>query len=433
MSETATTLTEQLLPQHTGIFPFDQAPIPRSELSIPEDNISNNDSYTSQAIDEATHAIDALTNQLAKTTEKIRNSKVATALSVAAIALPGVLVNTGSAAAKEKNPVAFSSHEQESQTGGYPWAYDDPETAMDTWGYNVRYCNPYVFWKLSTLGIPSTRFINPNNQIKSNLGEWAALAQAQGDVVDQTPAAGAVAVVPNASSTGHVMYVEAVDGSTVTFSEYNGKRPFAYSKWSITIEQMQEMSLSHPYYQNMSYIHFEIPNPRFPTQPMPEQPTLTPGEQFFVDYEQDKNNKNGVNTRNRLSRGDYIESTNKRYRLVFQNDSNITIRDRKKDYAQTWQSGTKGKAGRELKILKPKKGEKGLKAISNRLVMNNASGKPVKTWYIGPADKVRLNDDGTFSGLNSKGGKIWTEGKLPGTPTAAKKATLRAKASKATK
>lgn len=55
---------------------------------------------------------------------------------------------------------------------------------------------------------------------RGNANRWDDNARAQGYVVDKNPVAGAI-LVTNESRAGHVAYIESVDGSKVTFSEWN--------------------------------------------------------------------------------------------------------------------------------------------------------------------------------------------------------------------
>lgn len=96
------------------------------------------------------------------------------------------------------------------------------------------------------------------------------------------------------------------------------------------------------------------------------------------------------------------------------------------------QSGTAGKGGKELTIVK-KTGKK--KTNEYELVMwgyGSADDTPeeqeestrkrkIKAWDIGKADKLILEDDGTLSGYKGKK-KIWNAPSLPSAPRAAKAA-----------
>lgn len=55
---------------------------------------------------------------------------------------------------------------------------------------------------------------------RGNAGRWAANAQAQGYLVDKNPVVGGI-LVTRESRVGHVAYIEAVNGTKVTISEWN--------------------------------------------------------------------------------------------------------------------------------------------------------------------------------------------------------------------
>lgn len=60
---------------------------------------------------------------------------------------------------------------------------------------------------------------------RGNASAWAANARAKGHTVNKTPAVGSI-IQTNESRWGHVGYVEAVNGTKVTFSEWNYAGPF---------------------------------------------------------------------------------------------------------------------------------------------------------------------------------------------------------------
>ena len=100
------------------------------------------------------------------------------------------------------------------RTGNACLAQQPSSECFDQWGYEYRNCTSYVAWKLSTLGVPAGKFSGLHNG-----GQWAANAP-PGVLVDGTPAVGSAAV--KVGSVGHVAFVEAVSGSQITVSEYNG-------------------------------------------------------------------------------------------------------------------------------------------------------------------------------------------------------------------
>jgi surface antigen len=100
----------------------------------------------------------------------------------------------------------------------YDWGYwiGSNFDAFDPWGYEYRNCTSYVAWRLSQAGVDPALFSslgNATNWINGVAGE-------PGVTVNDNPSPGAVAVW-DSPSDGHVAWVEAVSGSTVTVSDYN--------------------------------------------------------------------------------------------------------------------------------------------------------------------------------------------------------------------
>ena len=101
--------------------------------------------------------------------------------------------------------------------GGYPsnWANAPQDSLVDSWGMYNRECVSYTAWKVYQSG----RHM-PYWGGRGNANQWPTNARAAGIPVDGTPRVGDVAV-SMAGYYGHVMYVEAVSGSSVYVSQYN--------------------------------------------------------------------------------------------------------------------------------------------------------------------------------------------------------------------
>ena len=130
-------------------------------------------------------------------------------------------------------PAIGMSQAASADTGGYPWAGATCQTSTqsyngvaycpndnwvyngglyDTWGYNYRNCTSWVAWRLSTNnGYAMPRAIG-------DASAWGGYFSSHGVAVNSTPAVGAIAWE---SGGDHVAYVEAINGSNVTISEYN--------------------------------------------------------------------------------------------------------------------------------------------------------------------------------------------------------------------
>ena len=108
----------------------------------------------------------------------------------------------------------------------YPAKYKNAarDAMLDEWNFYNRECTSFVAWCLNSRnGIPFT------NQYAGaarwgNAGDWGHVARSLGFAVDGSPAVGAVAWW----SGGHVGWVSAVNGSSVTTEEYNWNGDGAY-------------------------------------------------------------------------------------------------------------------------------------------------------------------------------------------------------------
>ena len=121
-----------------------------------------------------------------------------------------------------------------SGNGGYPakWAnadYNNPP--IDSWGMYARQCVSYTAFKVWQSGRNM-----PYWGGRGNANQWPANARAAGYEVDRDPRPGDVAITYN-GVYGHAMYVEAVNGRTVTVSQYNY---IVNGQWG----QYSEMTLS---------------------------------------------------------------------------------------------------------------------------------------------------------------------------------------------
>ena len=121
-----------------------------------------------------------------------------------------------------------------SGNGGYPakWAnadYNNPP--IDSWGMYARQCVSYTAFKVWQSG----RHM-PYWGGRGNANQWPGNARAAGYEVDRDPRPGDVAITYN-GVYGHAMYVEAVNGRTVTVSQYNY---IVNGQWG----QYSEMTLS---------------------------------------------------------------------------------------------------------------------------------------------------------------------------------------------
>ena len=117
----------------------------------------------------------------------------------------------------------------ELQTTAYPWAnVPYPSSDLDYWGMYQRECVSYTAWKVSSDGKDMPNWTN-----RGDAKKWPENARLEGIAVDSQPVVGSIAIDMQ-GEYGHAMYVEEVNGSVVTISEYNGTVPGGYSAHAVT-------------------------------------------------------------------------------------------------------------------------------------------------------------------------------------------------------
>jgi surface antigen len=131
--------------------------------------------------------------------------------------------------------VAASSSPAYAGVDDYPaqWRSASQDSTFDSWREYNRECTSFVAWRLHSRSGFEMPFYD------SATG-WGTDARARGYAVNATPAAGSVAW----AASGHVAWVEAVSGSTVTIEDYNSDYTGHY----------RERTVAATTYQ---YIHFK--------------------------------------------------------------------------------------------------------------------------------------------------------------------------------
>ncbi|HYH36001.1 MAG TPA: CHAP domain-containing protein [Candidatus Saccharimonadales bacterium] len=111
--------------------------------------------------------------------------------------------------------------------GGYPakWCNIPMDSVLDTWGMYNRECVSYTAFRVAASGryMPGWGWAS-----RGNANQWDDNARAAGIPVDGNPRPGDVAI-SNSGFYGHAMYVEAVNGNTITVSQYNAALDGRYS------------------------------------------------------------------------------------------------------------------------------------------------------------------------------------------------------------
>lgn len=131
--------------------------------------------------------------------------------------------------------------------GGYPTAWNNApqDSILDSWGMYNRECVSYTAFRVAASGrnMPYWGGVGNANQ-------WPANARAAGIAVDRSPQVGDVAITYN-GYYGHAMYVEAVNGRTVTISQYNWPVNGQWGRYSEMTLSADNSSLGP-----MTFIHF---------------------------------------------------------------------------------------------------------------------------------------------------------------------------------
>ena len=116
-------------------------------------------------------------------------------------------------------------------SGPYDWGPTPNGSAasqISPYGYGYRNCTDYVAWKLASLGVSSSRYKGLRDA-----KYWGTNAAGHGLTVDGKPKVGSVAV-STSGGFGHVAFVTAVNGSTITVSQYNQPGDGTYNTQSGT-------------------------------------------------------------------------------------------------------------------------------------------------------------------------------------------------------
>jgi surface antigen len=276
-------------------------------------------------------------------------------------------------------------------TGGYPWANAKPGGEDDV-GMRVRECESYVNWKLRQKGIPVERaFHTDPRSARDNF-----------EVVDGTPAPGAVQLSSPPNSTGHVAYVESVDhdAGTMVLSDYNGLGgALQYGIGTVPIPDEAFMAR-----RRIRFVHFELP-------------AVAGGK--FINARRMSGQRRMLSNRSLFEENKFTMSPNERFILMLDPTGTLAVYDRDDNFRVTWQLKVKRRAELEMFIL-----GKGRKA---KLVLEEAkSWKRLKSWYVGAARKIQLNNAGGLAGI--RGGKVvWRAANLNQVPKVARAAERRAR------
>lgn len=180
----------------------------------------------------------------------------------------------------------------------YEWSINGQTRNGSTGNYYYRNCTDYVAWRLVSSGIALAKVSG-----LGNAGAWDNNAPSKGLSVSSSPTAGSVGVDER---YGHVVFVESVNGSTLTISEYNWGSTGSYGARSGSISQL---GLS-------KFVSFGVSSsPETQQPPASTNNGLGNGLQFLGN--------DSLQPGQYIRPGQYIESANTKYVLVMQGDGNL--------------------------------------------------------------------------------------------------------------
>ena len=139
-----------------------------------------------------------------------------------------------------------------SSPGGWAWKYYGPWGSTNSYGYHN--CTTYAAFRLMENGLPYPGWSDNAGPVTGQGLGWAADAAAHGDVVNQTPAVGAIAQWNSPSTGGHVAYVEQVTSSYIIVTADNYE-PSSASYLPGGWTDSYEISLNSPAMPD-NFIHF---------------------------------------------------------------------------------------------------------------------------------------------------------------------------------
>lgn len=289
-----------------------------------------------------------------------------------------LITTTSKAKASDGYPwsgaVCVATGQSSGKCPNYVWSYGGRTTNPTTGNYYYRNCTDYVAWRLISAGVSVAKVTG-----LGNAGSWDDNALNRRLSVSGTPTTGSVGVDER---YGHVVYVDSVNGSTLTISEYNWGSTGSYGTRTGTTGQL---GLS-------KFISFKA-------QTQPSTPVY---ESYY--------NGSGVKSatylgRDRLYPGQvlranqYIESFNTRYVLLMQPDGNL-VEYGGEAFDAVWNTRTFGNPGAYAVFQ-----------ADGNTVVYSSDGRPL--WYSGMragANRLVLQDDGHLVNYNSSGTALWYTG-----------------------
>lgn len=137
--------------------------------------------------------------------------------------------------------ICVSTGKTTGSCSGYEWKHGGSVTNPATGHYYYRNCTDYAAWKLLSLGVPLSKVSGLGNG-----SAWDNNAPSKGLIVNTVPEVGSIAVNNTAAAGfGHVAFIESVQGSQISISEYNWNNPGGYHSRTGTPDQLGFSSFIH--------------------------------------------------------------------------------------------------------------------------------------------------------------------------------------------
>lgn len=252
----------------------------------------------------------------------------------------------------------------------YEWSLNGQTRNSNTGNYYYRNCTDYVAWRLVSAGVALGKVSG-----LGNAGSWDDNALTKGFAVSGVPTVNSVGVDER---YGHVVFVESVNGNTITISEYNWGSMGTYGSRTGTSGQLGLTK----------FINFGLSGDngysQTPIQTSGYSPGLTNNLQFL--------NTDSLKINQYIRPNQYIESVNTKYVLIMQGDGNLV------EYGDgqrvIWNTRTGGNPGAWAVFQ-----------WDGNLVVYSANGRPL--WASG----VRLNADNFV--LQTDGNLVTYQGYTP--------------------
>jgi surface antigen len=130
---------------------------------------------------------------------------------------------------------------------GDDYPYRGKSGIIDRWSMYSGQCTSWVAWRMEQLNgyFHNNGWRNGIQGHWGNAHEWNDNAVRLGYRVDRTPRTGAIAQwernAGGASGRGHVAYISAVNGTTVTVQEYNWDSPRGFGTRSVPLSQISNV------------------------------------------------------------------------------------------------------------------------------------------------------------------------------------------------